>query len=111
MFLSFFVFGLVSILFFLGRYEDYCIDFAENMKKGNSVTRKVQRRRRRGGNIHKANYYPIKSLTRKQQTGTQRPRPPSPRPSQPDLQVNGPGNVNDTLSLLNSLYGPPRRNT
>lgn len=82
------------------------------MKKGNSVTRKVQRRRRRmGGHVHKP-IKPenlIKTLPGTQRHRTQRP-PPTPTPT--DLRVNGPGNVDDTLVLLTGLYGrtPQRRN-
>jgi hypothetical protein len=78
------------------------------MKKGNSVTKKV--RRRRGGRYPKSPEKHIKTLP-----GTQRPRIP-PRtqpPSGTGLQPNGLGNVPETLRLL-SLFRtrtpPPRRN-
>lgn len=108
-FLPVFIHGSVSILFFLGGYENYCIDFAKNMKKGNSVTRKVRQTRRIGGNIsiHKHHENSIKKLP-----GTPRRPPPRIIPST-ELRENGPGDVNRTLSLLTSLYGrtsPSTRN-
>ena len=70
------------------------------MKKGNSVTRKVRRRRRRIGGRDNSNKPDNHIITI---PGTQRPPPPptpTPTPTPTDLRVNGPGNVNETLSLL-----------
>jgi hypothetical protein len=81
------------------------------MKKGNSVTKKVRRRRRIGGKYPKSPKNPIETIP-----GTQRPRrqpPRTPPSSVTGLQPNGPGNVPETLNLLLSFgrtRSPQRRN-
>jgi hypothetical protein len=75
------------------------------MKKGNSVTKKVQRRR--GGNIPKTPKNPIETLPKTQQTRRQPPRTQRPRTQRP---INRDSLLQETYELLGITGIPPRSN-
>jgi hypothetical protein len=81
------------------------------MKKGNSVTKKVRRRRRIGGKYgldEREN--PIKIIPGTPRTTRTSRTTRTPRTTRTDLRENGRGNVDNTLNLLTSLYGRNERN-
>lgn len=87
------------------------------MKKGNSVTKKVQRRRRRiGGRVHNPNSYPIETLpgTNRRTQRHRTPPPPPRRPSTPPSRELPPPITPDRLlretDALLGITRTPRRN-